>query len=988
MSFSNLQSEKYLIDIELLSSILERYIGLRNNAQSVEEQQALEADALSLFEKLIELDFDLQKVSLCTYPSTQEMFGSYSDIEILATSALIKLRQLTNIFLRHFNLNQIQLNAIMGKLKRIYQKKSTLGLWNDGEAKFVLAESFTNLDNLSADLVSVEPLAVNTADGILTLPIRSQKTLEIKNISISSGSNGTPGNSDIEVTTNNLNIENLLHEDPNYWFEYERLDTGPLSLNLTLELPSEDIVNRIVLSPINFGTGLNAEVNDILFSTDGKNTSSVRDLVSHNLDLNAWEVNSLSQDGWQLTFIPVKAKIITIQLVQNHSYRIPVSLGTTSRDRDRFAIGLRAISIHKINYASEGAINSTPQVLPSGLYAGIAFGDVFPATTDLFDIVLDTSIDGGNTWVSNDFDTGVGSNFVLDGVPSELLWKLSVKRNDEAIKNITSFLPDTDIQRSTNSILKSVSVHNSPHHITLPEKPHQGRVFAYQSKILRRGNRHKKLLIGHGTGTNTSIHLPLDVMNSVLDTHDFHVYVNGREYENNPDNLSVGSEEWSFSDDFLEIEFDSALPADAKVELVIDEELMEFELRADGYYHKMELLFDPDKDSIEIEGLPQSPAQVTVILPRDKKLFNLGYKNIISSSVQLTSRNNTSYSEVMTRALVNSTAGSYYIDYPNGILWLHSELNNDVVRLSFLHQSGVKHSKDNYEIVYHRDGVTPWGIRIPIDRFSAIGVTDTIGSGLKDSIDIRTGIYGPRNINMSTETRAKALSYRRIIKGTVTVSDDLLGTEQLPEEIDFIDGVSEFYGLIEIEDEKTTTIAASGDLVEFHLAAGSLWYSDLGVHFNNSVVFGTLVSSVGLVNSVGDYFIAADGLVTVSIGAGNTLVSGIEISYYYKNPDFDPTNKYSIDYRKGIIYSHSTFAVDATINYKTASYKIAYDVGRNLDRYRYHSDSNSVSIRTEGMHKVNNLVKVIWIQSDTNSTLGDMANFFSPVISILGLRFT
>lgn len=989
MSFSALQPQKFLIEVEILSTLLKRYVALRNNAHSEEEQLLIEAEAVTLLEKLLDLDFELKEVQVAQYPNAQEVFGAYGDFEILLTMALIKLRRLTDLFLQHYNINQAQLTALIGKLKRARQKKSALKLWSDSEAKYVLAESFTNFDNLANDLISKTSLSVQATEGILTLPVRAQKVLSIKKASIGQGSNGTPGNSDVEVTTNNTDVLNITKNDPNFWFEYERLDSGPLTLALSVELGKEEIVNSLSLVPINLGTSLGCRVDDILFTTDARTTVSIKDLVSPNLEKTSWEVKSLLEGGWSITFIPVKAKSIVLKLVQDQSYRIPVSTGVSLRERDRYAIGIKSLAVKRITFSREGALNSTEQTLPSGLYVGIPFADVFPPKPDLFDIQIDMSLDHGETWQNLDtLDTGIAKSFLLDGEETGLLWRVNIIRNDTAIQQVTSFLPDTNKLRPTKALLRSVSPAQSPYSFALSDKPHQGKVFALQSKVARRGTRHKRLYVGKGTGTDASISLPLDIASSGLEPEEVHVFVNGREYENNPDNSALTANEWSFSDDFTELEFSSDLPVDARVELVLDEEIMEFELKADGYYHRMELLFDPDKSSIDLESLPRAAAKTSVTLPRDKKLINLGFKNILDDSFQITSKNNSTYTEVTTRAAVQSTANSYYVDYPNGLLWLNSETDNDVLRVSFNHMHGVKASREDYDVVYSEDGITPWGLKIALDKFVSINYTDTVGSGVGKIVDIRTGLYGERATGLSTESKAKALTYNRIVKGTVQVSDDLLNTTEKPEEIEYIDGEAEFYGLLEIEDEKTTSITASGTTADFKLAAGNLWYEDLGVHFSDSTYFGTKVSTLAAVNSAGEYYIDPDGTVTVYVGSGGTLPSGIEISYYYKNPDFDPGNKYSVDYRRGVLYSHKTLKTGGTITYKAANYKVAYDVARTIDDFKYNKTSNSVDVRTEGLHSVNTLVKVLWLQSDEGDSLVDMVDYFSPIISILGFRFT
>ena len=989
MSFSSLQPQRYIVEIEILTLLLKRYISSRDSAKSEEDRLLVESDALVLLEKLFALDFELQEVQVMDYPDSEEVYKVAGDYEMLFTIALTKLRKLTELFLQHYNSNQAQLLGIVGKLKRAKQKKSVLKLWNSSEAKYVVAESFTNLDSVSNDKISKSACTINSGEGILTLPVKLQRNLSVKKVSVSAGSNGVPGNSDIEVTTNNQSIENVLKNDPNSWFEYERLDAGPLTLNICLELAKVDIINALYLVPINLGTSLSCRVDDILFSLDGVNTVSVKSLVSPNLETNSWEVRALTTNGWSLTFVPVKAKTIVVKLVQDQSYRIPVATGVSSRDRNRYAIGLRAITPKRLTFSREGGLNSVGSELPAGLYSGLPFADVFPPKPDLFDIQIDISLDHGDTWQSLDtLDTGVAAAFLLEGEETTLVWRIGMLRNDDAIRQVTSFLPDTTIQRETKSLLRTANAMHSPFTLSLPEKPHQGKVFAMQSKVTRRGSRHKRIYVGQGSGTTTSIGVPLDIASSGIDPDEVHVFVNGTEYTNTLDNLAIAAGEWAFSDDFTEFQFSADLPANARVELVLDSEIMDFELKADGYYHRMELLFDPDKESIDLESLPRNTAKASVTLPRDKTLINLGYKNILDDTFQLTSKMGATYTEVATRALVVSTLNSYYVDYPNGLLWLHVATNSDVVRVSFNHATGIQSVKDDYSVVYSEDGITPWGIKVNLDRFVCITYTDAIGAAVGKTIDHRTGKFAPRGYSLSSETTAKTLTYNRIVKGTIIVSDDLLGTTQKPEEITYLDGISEFYGLVAIKDEKTTTLAGTTDVVEFKLSAGALWYADLGVHFSNATYFSMLKTSAGAVNSTGEYYVAPDGTVTVYTGIGGVLLSGIEISYYYKNPEFDPANKYSVDYRKGILYSHNTLVNAGTITYKAANYKCSYDVARQINSYTYDRGSNSVSVRTEELHKINNLVKLLWLQSDTGESLNDMVDYFSPIISILGFRFT
>lgn len=984
MSISSLQSQKYLVEVEVLSLLLSRYIDLRNSAKTKENQLLIEAEAIQLFEKLLALDFKLSELSLCAYPNTQEYFSTYGDFEILLNIAISKLKHLTDLFMQHFEINQTQMLGIIGKIKRVKQKKSALKLWSESNAKYTFVDSFTNFDYLNTNFISEIPLQVRSEEGVLTLPIKSEKVLNIKKISISTGSNGVPGNSDIDVSLNMSNLDNMFDLDLNSWFEYERLDSGPLNLILNIELEKEEIINNIFLLPVNLGLSLNCEIEDIKFNLGAKDTVSIKTLISSNLNKSFWEMKTFVENGWSCTFSPIKANNITISLKQHQSYKIKTALGV----RERFAIGLKGCEVKRFSFAQTGAINSTGINIPANLYAGLPFVDVFPPSSELFNIHFDISFDNGNTWSNlGSLDTGLAKSFLLDGEETVFLWRLTLQRDEAAIKQATSFINQSETNLLVKNLVRSVSGSHSPYTIGLPAKPFKSKVLVLQNKICRRGNKSRKIALGVGSGTNISMSLPLDIISHGIASEDVHIYVNGQEYANAVDRTSLGAGEWAFSDDFTEIEFTDDLPVNSKVELLLDAERMTFVERPDGYYHQMELMFDPDKAAIKIHTLPAVAAKVTLTLPRDLKLINLGYKNILSDTIQWTSKNGITYTQVNDRTTALNTALSFYIDCPNGLLWLNSELNNDVVRFSFNHMSSINVADTDYEIVWSEDGITPYGIRIPVNNFFSLTQTDTVGLGLSKVVNVNTGIYGVRNINLNTQIKAKALSYDRIIQGSICVSDNLLNTNETPEEIVFIDGESEFHGLLPISNERTVAIEATGGIVTFALSARSLWYKELGVHFSNTYYFANEVNSLASVNSFGEYYIDNTGLVTLYLGS-SSLPAGIEISYYYKNPDFDPANKFSVDYKKGILYSYKSLVSNETITYKVANYKIAYDVARIVQQSKYNKTLNSIEIFTDNFLPINNLVKIFWLESETVSDLSDMINYFSPIIPLLGFRFT
>lgn len=991
MSVNALIDQSHLPEVEALLSLLQQFVARWRSAPTFEQRLLVEAQAVSVFEELLNLSLNLQDVQAGQHPELFEFQETYDVYGHLLRINMAKLRSLAELFLQHFNSQQLQLLELMGKLKRIKQKQASLNLWSDDKAKFVLADHFLNLDWIGTAFTSATAAEVDSTQGLLTLPVRNRVQVAVTKTRVGSGSNGQPGNSDEVVTTNNTNPDFAVNGDPNNWFEYERLDAGPLELVYVLELGKGEIVNHLQITPLNLGGSYGFEVENITFTTSGGGTKRLDELVSGAFDDDFYTVKSLGADtSWNISFLPVVAKAISIKFVQRNPYQIEVAT-TDNRTvlRDRWAVALKEVRAFRLEYEQSGGINSTEREYPSGLYAALPFTDVWPRRPELFNACLEVSLDGGQTWEeSTNLDDGIGSTILLDGEAGTFLWRMTLERDDAALDNITNFVQEESSVKTVQGALRTVSRFQSPANIPLREKPKAGEVFVLQPRLGRRGDRFDTVFIGEGTGQEISFELPFSVVENGLDPDDMKIYVDRRLYDYQPDDTVLAAGEWTFSDDFQEIVFSSDLPTGSRVFAVFDEEKMNFVEEADGFYHTMEMLFDPEKDNIVIHGLPREPRRSTRILPRDKTVFSLGFKNLIDESFSLTSSTAVTYTEVETRGEVISTANTYFIDYVNGVMWLNAAFGSDVVRASFTHMSPARVRNENFEVWY--DGLRPAGVRIATDAFEATKATDTIGSVLNKRMNVLTGEYARRTNNFVGVGTARQLSYDNIVRDSVIVSDGLLGTTEKPEEVTFIDGKTEFLGLMEMNTEITGALTASTgtSYVTFTLAAGALWYSDFEVIFDDASVFATVSGSATAVQSgaAGDYFVAEDGLVTVNVGLDGTLTSGVGIVYYYQDPNFDPANKFSVDYREGVLYSDTTQISGSTVTYKASSYKVAYNIAQELDLYRYNSGTNSVQVRTEGMRRLNNLVKVLWEEAPSGASLRELKPFFSPMFSVLAFR--
>jgi len=110
--------------------------------------------------------------------------------------------------------------------------------------------------------------------------------------------------------------------------------------------------------------------------------------------------------------------------------------------RERYVIAIKSIDIYRNQYEVEGGINSLELPLPAALYAALPFVDVWPPNPVLFDMNLELSFDGGETWKqSQNLDEGIGSTVLMQGDEKSMLWRLSMSRDDASFNTTDSFVP-------------------------------------------------------------------------------------------------------------------------------------------------------------------------------------------------------------------------------------------------------------------------------------------------------------------------------------------------------------------------------------------------------------------------------------------------------------------------------------------------------------------------------------------------------------------
>jgi hypothetical protein len=969
MSLNIVLDQKYLAEVDALTDALKDFVSRWQYASTLEGRLGVESDAMALFERLNTFDIQLQEVSSGQYQELSELNSAYTEQRWFVKASLTKMRRLITLFLSRLNTQEITLMQLVGKKKTIQQKRAAAKLWSDERSSFVLAENFLTWRGLGDSFVEKPVLNIQTQQGIATLPIEDTITLSPKKVSVGRDSVGRPGNSNRAVTVNNVSPLNVISGDSSRWFEFEKLDVGPVKLKLVVEFSKPEVINYLAMEPISFGDGIAFKIEDIRFGTDG---TSIRDLAPGSSP-DAYDVKSAGTDSeWNMIFLPVETQVVVISLIQNHSTQIVVG----EQLRKRFAIGVKSLRAGRHAFKSSGQVNSLESELPKGLYAALPVVEIAPADTSTYDASLSVTSDGGGSWKHTELDPG-GETILLDGQGGSFVWRLDLERPDGALSGIASWsdgmkfdypMQTKGASRSQSNIIFSL------------DSPSVQKPWTFQSGTVRRGDRFGQRPLGKGVDAEVAFGLPIYILDHGLDADDISIYVNRIKQEYVVDNTAVSSGQWSFADDYRELVMPSQLRTGSRVSMVVSPEKMKFTPVAGGFHHKFETIPDPDKETISIKYLPAAGVVNTVVMPKDQKTINLPHSHLLADTTSLVFSDMSTYTLVTNRSLLGPS--KYFVDFQNGILELDSELGSKLARLTYTHLTAAPLPSESYDIVFE-DGV-PVGVTIPDSSFVARDAADTVGEQLSPMVGV-AAIEITRD-QVTSVIDAYRLSYDSLIPGTLKVPVNLFDNGATPVEVPYLNGKSEFLGLVPMHAEETIALPDTAGIVSFNLSAGVLWYNDGGVVFGDVATF--VSQKTALVNVVadGDWYVANDGTVSIYTGVGVSLPAGISITYLYRDPDFNPRNKYSVNYSRGMVFSYAAFRSGSTLAYKVAVYEACYDIALPIEST---FDKRANQVHTSGKNLWGDVgyIKCVWATAANQKTLRGLETYFSPLVSLLGFRF-
>jgi len=527
-----------------LSKILEN-IQRARGVNDLQTQEAYTSEAIKIlatfYRTISETNFIPEQVRRGTSPDLETYNNNLQQIADDFDLVFLELENLEGVVLEQFNLFATHSNRLSSRVKRLGSRVTDFSLFSKLPIKnsIFFTDSFSNLSkvDIGSSLLNASECLINQEEGIITLPVNAAATEVLKvNLPplINVNSNGRPGNNEERSAVLNNNIRAMLDDNPDTWFEYERVvrsdDQTPLVLDFTVNLEELEIINFIRINPNNFGARTEIEVLDISTSRDGQLYVSIKDDIpitgffvedEENVFKLAPSTSKFAGQGLY-TFTPRFAKYIRVVLRQS----TPYTINTVSGRQLRYAIGIRDFEIKRLGYESIGELVSAPlEVLDEVKKIALQVNQKPIERSELASVRHQISVDNGNTW--NDISPLTERGFINvetqipevinvntedeDSIQTEnpvlsIRYKAILERSDDGFTEGSSAFAE-QIQETTE--LKSVP-QSQPWFLELDNKPLLGSVSVIDPGYGSRGHIDTRYLVGKGTGTALTLSIPFD----------------------------------------------------------------------------------------------------------------------------------------------------------------------------------------------------------------------------------------------------------------------------------------------------------------------------------------------------------------------------------------------------------------------------------------------------------------------------------------------
>lgn len=943
--------------IDALSRVLQQ--SLSDPSVSTREELVAEAANIlsSFYRELGGPIFNPHLIQPGDPPDTEqfnkELQSILDDLNILFT----ELENIESLVLENFNYFVSESNRLSRRTKSIASKVGDYALFSRNLLKnsLYVSDSFNNLEKVdfNSDLLNSTQCQINQAEGVITLPViqTPESVISVdKEPVINTNSNGVRGNN-LELGTDlNNNIKALIDNNADTWFEYERVvpldgdDNIPLTLDLTINLESPQVINFIRINPNNFGTKTQVEISSIETSIDGSSFVSVKDEVpvpgfetedEENVFTLAPSTSKYAGQGLY-TFTPRKAKYIHVVLIQ----RTPYVINTATGQMLRYAIGLRDIILEAQRYETKGELVSREFITTDEVRKIFVESSQNPSEeSELASITHQISPDNGISWYSIRPGEFTGITNAVNEVPEILNFNTNLEGDISTQDPVTRIRyravlerdPAAFLPEASSSLKKRIGFttelrqipSSSPFTVNLEKNPLKGTVQVIDPQLGSRGIEGYDYELSVGN-TGEQIHnLPFKNIQTDLEKN----LESGVYYieETSPEIILVNNKQWTKSllssagpsDKVYEIDYSRGIvrfgdgtngqapPTGSIIAVRFTPERMLLEPSSEGRRHNLKFPTNGDKKTITITKFDDIVSS-SEALDKSTKKFVLNNSNLVENSEVFLPDTQSTFTDKKTyidgiQELVD--VGDYSVDYESGIIYSFSRTPaTNSISVTYQYEPQVELDEFDW---YFSDETTLKDT--VIIRESAFSTIEKKGEAVPDSVNK----FSVSNFNLE----------RGSIQFIVPTGTDT----PFVEEVDFIDGRTEILGLVQATEKiPAGTIAAAG-LSSFDLTIEPVSPSVAPVTFSNTDVFSTSVT--GTPSADGEYRVTGK---TVEVYTDAAVTNPGSVTYFYQDPTVDPSGRYSVDYELGNVYTNDLTPSGIGMDYEYAKFEISYPIARGV----------------------------------------------------------
>lgn len=982
------------------SLTLSRYKEILNDFSLVSEDNAIN----SISEKIFDLKNQLKDFSQLQTLTNE----NFINVANLFKIQIKDINLLANNFEKNLNEYEIKTNTnqnnLISLLRRIRQKLNSLDLFNNN-VKNIILEDFSTMQYIQFLLNEESQMNIDRYAKVATLAIDgSPREIRVSDIYIGSESNGLSGS---YYDTNFSNPLNLINSNQNNYYEYFKLNEGPLVLNLVFELINEEILNEIRVLPQAKFSNSDFEIEDIIFTSKNGFSISIKKLVDTNeqtLKVRINEIESLNV----FKFLPIRATKVSIKFLQKE-------YGFVDSQKN-YSLAIKSVSFIQNKYLDKSEFQGGTYSFGEGYYSLKTSTKVFPKEEVFYKHYYSYTKDNNSSWQSYELENGESPLTLHDGNPINYIYKYKVERIDKAFENNETY-NSKDYVLETYSKTKLINREISPTYINFNETFLLKSLKLFQADIGIRTNDFSKAiklttLIGP-TEVNLSLPFSLDDFN--IKRNELSIIVNGNKWvlETNINSLTDGK--FYLNSDNKSFKLKLTNTSYYNISYLLSEVMPEIYAKPEGYYLEIKEPFDFDKNQIKIKCLDSFSKTNTEIFPK-------GNESIVLEKTFLNKRN-FEIKDLETNETYNldnedfSSLFNVNFLYGNILIKDASFINKDL-EVSYEYFEFKDLEKDKFDIWFHEDKVK--GLFISGNDFSLKTVNESLEE--EDYIfDILSGGLVKNNINPTEEKKFIYLKNKNIIKGSLNIKDlfkdyytnsfynenNLTIEEDAKRfiEVDFVDGKNEFLFLNKMEKDIIPSEDISDNVI-------NNWnYKYLVCRLNKSVFLDkklflyqenfqlgeilsvnestveTLITKLIQSNSLG-VFNNSSKICLLRFPLDSTVIDNYYFSYWYINES--KTNKensfmFSLDYSNGILHLNKPIRESSLnsikVNYKIGNFILNYYICKNLTRWKYDEDNKTIELFTEEiLANLNSKVKMIYGKSINSYNLKGLENYFSPLI--------